>query len=66
MTIEEIGALANICRELREISVRSSIGSGPNANKKAKLIWAIHEDFLEIFVDACEINRERIKHILKK
>ena len=66
MTIEEIGALANICRQLRELSQRYSTGSGPDARQEKELVLNIYKDYRAIFIEACETNRERIKHFLKK
>ena len=65
MTIEEIGALANILREFKEV-LRAYRGTSTTSVVRLGELMEIYKDYQEIFVDACEINRERIKHILKK
>jgi len=65
MTIEEIGALANILRELK-IVLRDFRGTSTTSVVRLGELVDMYKDYQEIFVGACEINRERIKHILKK
>jgi len=64
MTIEEIGAMANTLRELREV-MNDSSDLGWTVEEYRELIET-YKDYRTIFIEACETNRERIKHFLKK
>jgi len=64
MTIEELGALSNILREIKEVmSDSSDFGWNVEGYRELK---DIYKDYRSIFIEACETNRERIKHFLKK
>ena len=65
MTLEELKNLAIICQTLKKMY--SSWGWGVDAQEEwPKRLSDMVRTYEEIFVEACETNRERVKHLLKR